>query len=225
MNRVAWWLIERMSRLLEPNEREAVLGDFAEAGESATAALLDLAGLLIRRRLAPWGERLLCSLGGVAVAATICFFLMNHIYGYVARSLTDILAATSVLDHLYYATPVNPFDLHIKLSCVCGLFVASPYILWQLWLLFAPGSYRGEKRHAWLFVLLASALFLIGGFIGYEGALPAALRVLLDFASRSKEGIAINEVWNLALAIVVGTALLSELPSLCWLIYLKRRRA
>jgi len=54
MTRIYWWLVRRMSRVLEPDEREAVLGDFAETGEAAGEALLDLLGLVVRRQAALW---------------------------------------------------------------------------------------------------------------------------------------------------------------------------
>ena len=50
MNRIWWWLVDRLSRGLEQGERDAVLGDIAEAGESGGDALLDLLGLAVRRQ-------------------------------------------------------------------------------------------------------------------------------------------------------------------------------
>jgi hypothetical protein len=47
-------LAEVAAQLLEPCEREAVLGDLAEAGESAWHGLLGILGLVVRRQAAPW---------------------------------------------------------------------------------------------------------------------------------------------------------------------------
>jgi hypothetical protein len=47
-------LVQVASQLLEPREREAVLGDLAEAGESAWRGLLGVLGLLIRREAIHW---------------------------------------------------------------------------------------------------------------------------------------------------------------------------
>jgi hypothetical protein len=44
------------SGALEPQEREAVRGDFAESGESGGQALRDLLGLIIRRHAALWKD-------------------------------------------------------------------------------------------------------------------------------------------------------------------------
>ena len=34
MNGICWWLADIASRMLEPGERDVVLGDFAESGEA-----------------------------------------------------------------------------------------------------------------------------------------------------------------------------------------------
>jgi hypothetical protein len=47
-------LLERVSSVLEPAEREAVLGDLEEAGEGPWQALAEMAGLVIRRQAGLW---------------------------------------------------------------------------------------------------------------------------------------------------------------------------
>jgi len=102
-----------------------------------------------------------------------------------------------------------------------GLFLASPYVLWQFWPIVSPGPYRHEKRYARLFVALTSALFVTGGLFGYKLALPAALQFLASHANRFSPMVTMNEYWDLAIAILVGVGVVFELPGLCWLVYLK----
>jgi hypothetical protein len=54
MTRIAWSLVDAVSQLLERDEREAVRGDLAEAGESAWQGLAAVAGLVIRRQALLW---------------------------------------------------------------------------------------------------------------------------------------------------------------------------
>ena len=54
MNRICWWCVEIVSRMLEPGERDAVRGDFAESGETGGQALRGLLGLVLRRQTALW---------------------------------------------------------------------------------------------------------------------------------------------------------------------------
>ena len=54
MTGIGWSLVDVVAQLLERDEREAVQGDLAEAGESAWQALLDVLGLVIRRQAELW---------------------------------------------------------------------------------------------------------------------------------------------------------------------------
>ena len=115
-------------------------------------------------------RRLVRSAISVFVGFVICFYFSDKIYGFLARPLTRTLASLHMANKLVYTNPVDPFNLYIKLSIVGGLFLASPYILLQLWLFISPGLYRHEKRYVWPFVLLTSSLFFTGGFFAYQFA-------------------------------------------------------
>jgi hypothetical protein len=54
MNRIWWWLVDVLSRALDPDERAAVLGDFSESHEPAPQALRNLLGLVVRRQAVLW---------------------------------------------------------------------------------------------------------------------------------------------------------------------------
>ena len=54
MTRIAWWMVESLSRLLDDDEREVVRGDLAECGTRAGHALREVAGLVLRRQIALW---------------------------------------------------------------------------------------------------------------------------------------------------------------------------
>ena len=54
MTSTHWPLVEVAARLLERDEREAVLGDLLETGEDAWRGLLGVLGLVVRRQLSLW---------------------------------------------------------------------------------------------------------------------------------------------------------------------------
>jgi sec-independent protein translocase protein TatC len=157
-------------------------------------------------------QRLLRSVLSIFIAFGVCFYFSDDIYGYLARPLTDTLRSLHMSDKLVYTNPTDPFNLYIKLSIVAGLFLASPFVLWQLWLFISPGLYRHEKRYVWPFVTLTSSLFISGGFFAFKMAFPAALKFLVQFGHRFQPMISINEYWSLALTIIVGVGLVFELP-------------
>ena len=52
MTRVCWRLVDLLSLILHPDEREVIHGDFAEFGAAGSQALRDVLGLVVRRQAA-----------------------------------------------------------------------------------------------------------------------------------------------------------------------------
>jgi sec-independent protein translocase protein TatC len=162
--------------------------------------------------------RLLHSIYSLVVGSVICFYFHERIYNYLAKPLTDTLRAQGLPDKLVYTNPVDAFNLYIKISIMGGLFVASPFVLWQLWMFISPGLYRNEKKYIWPFVLLTSSLFISGGFFAYKLAFPKALEFLIGFGHNFQPMVTIHEYWDLAISIMVGVGVVFELPVLILLL-------
>jgi sec-independent protein translocase protein TatC len=157
-------------------------------------------------------QRLLHSVIAIVVAAGACFYFHDTIYAYLARPLTDALVALHQDPRLAYMNPLDPFNLMVKMSLIVGLFVASPFVLWQIWLFISPGLYRHEKRYVWPFVILTSGLFICGGVFAYKLALPKALYFLVGFGHQFQPVVMINEYWDLAFSIILAVGVVFELP-------------
>ncbi len=72
----SWSVVEAAALLLPPREREVVLGDFAEAGESSWRAVCGVLGLIARRQAAAWHSwRPWLAAFGLAMPGS--FFLMG----------------------------------------------------------------------------------------------------------------------------------------------------
>jgi len=54
MNRLCWRLVDRVSQMLDRDERDAVCGDLEEAGATGAHALREVLGLVGRRQLLMW---------------------------------------------------------------------------------------------------------------------------------------------------------------------------
>jgi peroxiredoxin len=76
---MCWWLVDRVSRMLQPDERTAVRGDLAESGESCGQALRDVLGLIIRRQASLWMDwRPWLALVGLVVPLGILLSLVSR---------------------------------------------------------------------------------------------------------------------------------------------------
>jgi len=113
---------------------------------------------------------------------------------------------------LAYLNPTEPFNLYMKIGLIAGIFVASPIVLYQVWLFISPGLYRREKRYVIPFLFLSVGLFLAGGYFGYRVVYPVALDFLIGYGGDFKPVITIKEYTSLSLTIILGLAVIFELP-------------
>jgi hypothetical protein len=56
MKTLIWWIADRVSRLLAPEERTIVMGDLIESDLTGSQALLEIAGLIARRQIEIWKD-------------------------------------------------------------------------------------------------------------------------------------------------------------------------
>ena len=108
-------------------------------------------------------SRLIKSLIGLAVALVVCLIFGNSILGFVTQPLLLALKASGNEDRLYVSSVPEALITYIKVSAYAAIFIASPWIFYQLWQFIAAGLYPRERRHIHLFVPVSSILFAMGG--------------------------------------------------------------
>jgi sec-independent protein translocase protein TatC len=165
-------------------------------------------------------RRVINSLIAVAICLFACWFSAPRLVGIMQKPIIDVLHQGHQAEKLVYQHPVDPFNLYVKTAGVAGLFVASPFVLYQLWLFVAPGLYRNEKRYVLPFMLSSVGLFLAGGYFAYRIVLPNALRVLIGFGSQFQPMITIEEYTSLFVTIIVGIGVIFEMPILVFFLAL-----
>jgi sec-independent protein translocase protein TatC len=138
---------------------------------------------------------------------------------YFAPALFEILAAPvrRVLppgQNLAYTTLAEPFVLYFRVAMLAGVMVASPVILWQIWLFVAPALYKHERRWVWPFLLASVLFFLAGCAFGYLEAFPLVVGFLVGVGKPFQAVITINEYMGTATKIILGLGLCFEMPIL-----------
>jgi len=137
------------------------------------------------------------------------YFFHERLYGFVEAPLDRLHIK------LNYTHPMDPLNLYLQVSLIGGAIIASPFILYQVWLFIAPGLYQRERRFVVPFMGATVGLFLIGASFGYFYVLPGALKILIvDFGSKFNSIITIEEYTGFFMSVILGLGISFELPVL-----------
>jgi sec-independent protein translocase protein TatC len=165
-------------------------------------------------------KRIFHSLVAVAVGAGVSWWYHEALVGYMQRPIVDVLRHYKLPEQLVYLNPTEPFNLYLKVSILAGLFLTSPYVLYQVWLFISPGLYRREKRYVGPFLFSTVFLFTAGGYFGYRIVYPQALNFLVHMGRQFLPMITIHEYADLFLTVILGLGLVFEMPILVFFLAL-----
>jgi sec-independent protein translocase protein TatC len=160
--------------------------------------------------------RLLHAVVAVAIAFVPLAFFSNRLFTLIARPLIDKLPEGA---SLIATSVVSPFMTPLKLSLMAALFVAMPYVLYQVWAFVAPGLYRHEKRFALPLFLSSVVLFYVGVAFAYyvvfplmfaflATTTPEGVRMMTDMASYLDFSLLLFFAFGVAFEMPVATVLL-----------------
>ena len=107
----------------------------------------------------------------------------------------------------------SPFLTPFKLTLVAAIFIAIPFVLYQVWSFIAPGMYRHEKRLAIPLLVSSIALFYAGAAFAYFVVFPL---IFAFFTSVGPEGVTImtdiNSYLDFVLKLFFAFGLAFEIP-------------
>ena len=191
--------------------------------DAAASVLAQTTGPLpLMAHLEELRKRIIASALAIFVGLLLCWSFADRIFGLMQRPIIHALRHHGISVGLVYLNPTEPFNLYLQVAFVAGLFVASPFVFYQLWLFIAPGLHRNEKRYVVPFVLSTVALFIAGGIFGYKVIYPASLEFLIGYGQGFQPMITIGEYTKLFVTITVGLGLIFEMPILVFFLALIR---
>ncbi len=78
-------------------------------------------------------------------------------------------------------TVEEAFMVYIKVACVAGLCLSSPWVFYQLWLFVAAGLYPHERKYVYVYLPMSLGLFFGGAIFCFFAVIPFVLNFLFDF--------------------------------------------
>jgi sec-independent protein translocase protein TatC len=163
-------------------------------------------------------KRLINSLLSIVIGAAIGWFAAPYFVDWITRPMLKALKGAGFEQKLYYTGPAAYLNMLITLSIYLGIVLASPWVLYQIWLFVAPALYKHERKAITAFLFSTVFLFLAGIAFGYFVSLPYVLRFLTSFRGPVVPLLSVNEYFDFILLVLLGLGLVFELPVLIFIL-------
>lgn len=120
---------------------------------------------------------------GVVFVALVPF--SNNLFSFLSGPLMAHMPEDSGMIAIEVA---SPFLIPFKLTIFLALFIAIPYVLYQIWSFVAPGLYKHERRLVYPLLVSSTVLFYTGAAFAYFVVFPL---VFAFFTGTAPEGVAV----------------------------------
>ena len=160
-------------------------------------------------------KRILYSAGFILVFFLVSWTFVNKIYYWLSLPVLKFLPEG---EKLAFTSLTEPFMMYIKLSFISGIFLASPFVFYHVFAFIKPGLKEKEEHMVYPFVFFSTFFFVAGGAFGYFFVFPLACRFFLEIGKDFQAIIKISEYFSLAFRVLIGIAVIFELPVLAYLL-------
>ena len=124
--------------------------------------------------------------------------------------------------HLMNTGLTEQFMIHMKVALYCGLLMASPYVIYQLFGFVAPALYDNERKPAIRVVTASYAMFLLGTAVKYLLVFPLTVRFLGTYqvSPDVSNMLTIQSYADTLISMCLVLGIIFELPVVSWLLAL-----
>ena len=184
---------------------------------AASAGPEDDVQLSLRDHLMELRKRLKWALIWLLLGFAASYYWLQQIFHFL---MLPVFAARPEGEKaLHFASSIEPFLIYLKVGLYAGLFVASPFIFWQIWLFVAPGLYRRERRKIVPFVVAATLFFLGGAVFCYVVILPPTFDFLIkNTGPNITPVLMMDQQLGLVMLLVLAFGIIFELPMILTLL-------
>ncbi|MGB6743254.1 MAG: twin-arginine translocase subunit TatC [Terracidiphilus sp.] len=190
-------------------------GDALDKARKAVTERAELPGMSLMEHLEELRKRIVHSAIYLALGFIVSWIFKDRIVALFQAPLIGIHKT------LMFTHPMDALNLDLQAALTAGAILASPLILYQVWLFIAPGLYQKERRFVVPFMAATIGLFLAGASFGYFYVLPAAIQILIvGFGHNFTPMITIEDYTGFFLSIILGLGVSFELPILIFFLAL-----
>jgi sec-independent protein translocase protein TatC len=128
-----------------------------------------------------------------------------------------ILISFSFINRIYsfLMAPTMRQLPYIQLSMIVGVIIASPFIMYQVWMFIAPGLYQNEKKLAVPFVFLSTVGLVGGAVFNHYIMFPWMMAFFAGFNTQDLQFLPkLDSVFSLYTKFLIAMAIVFQMPTL-----------
>src|SRR5579872_6739794 len=149
---------------------------------------------------------------GIAVGILVSFAFIDRIFNFLLAPTRKVLPPGV---GMIYTEPGEAFGMYITVSLIAGAVIASPYVMYQVWMFIAPGLYSKEKRMAIPFVLFTTVGFIGGAAFNHYVAFPFLIRFFAQFNGIDLQFMPrLEDTFDLYVKMLLGMGAVFQLPTI-----------
>jgi sec-independent protein translocase protein TatC len=147
---------------------------------------------------------------GAFVGFLACYGFKEYLFGLLMKPLLEVLPPESTM--IFTSLP-EAFFTYLKVSFVAGVFLASPYIFYQIWKFVGPGLYDTEKKFIIPIAIFSALFFVTGALFGYFIVFPLGFNFFMGYATEMIQPMpSLREYLSFSIKLLFAFGLAFELP-------------
>jgi sec-independent protein translocase protein TatC len=159
--------------------------------------------------------RLVHALVALAVGFGVCWHFHDKLFHFLTQPLRRAYPQVEFI----FTSPTEALMLHMKMAFFVGIFLAAPYLLYQVWAFVSPGLYPHEKVYAVPFILAGTLFFLGGAAFGHFVLFPLTFRFMIGFGGPDMKFMPrVGEYYTFYSWFLLGLGLVFQLPVVVFIV-------
>ncbi len=152
------------------------------------------------------------------LAFGLCWYFSQQIYDWLKAPLFHVWEVEKLgVPHIVFGKLTEPFWVDMSIGLWAGVFVASPFIFYQIWRFIAPGLYKKERKITVAFAVFSAIFFISGALFCYRFVLENLYGFLLGYGDKDLQPmIMMQDYLDLTRDMMLAFGAVFELPLLIY---------
>lgn len=158
-------------------------------------------------------RRVIYSIIAIVFCFILCWFFKVQILDMAKKPHKFAMEKVGLSTELQVLSYQEGFYAYMKLCFITSVFLAYPFVIYQIWRFVSVGLYKKEQRYVLLFLPVSFAAFVVGGLFGYFLLIPFGLQFLIGILGPGIQPIiTMKEYVSFVFMLTVALGLVFQLP-------------